>query len=122
MPSRPDHIAKAEANELLAHTLQVSYPDWALTVLFYSALHWVDAVLDGLNGASVHPQRHRDRHSFIAQDPQLRVFEPEYSSLWNMSENARYYCELFFPDDVGFVLTARFDPVKSECKRLLAPP
>jgi hypothetical protein len=43
MPTRQDHLAKAEHNEALSRRLEgTRYADWAVTSLFYSALHLVN--------------------------------------------------------------------------------
>ena len=78
MPSRAEHIAKAEANEQVAHLLQAVHPDWAVTALFYAAVHWVDAVLDGLDETRVHPRSHAQRRGYIARRPELAVIEADY--------------------------------------------
>ena len=46
MPSTNEHLAKAQGNKTFAYNLGVTTPTaigWALTALFYSALHYVEA-------------------------------------------------------------------------------
>ena len=44
MPQPTEHIAQAEKNERLYDSLLgTEFNDWAITGLFYAALHYVDA-------------------------------------------------------------------------------
>lgn len=122
MPPRSEHIAKAEENEQVAQSLEAAYPDWAITALFYAAVHWVDAVLDGLGGMSVHPQRHMQRRGEIARRRELAVIEPRYRTLQDVSVGARYECELFYPSDVVYARRTSLEPVKAACRRILGMP
>ena len=85
MPSRSEHIAKAEANEEAVRFLENDHPDWAVTALFYAAVHWVDAVLDGIDEVSIHPKQHRQRRRGIARQPELRTIAEHYRALQDAS-------------------------------------
>ena len=44
--TKDDHLKQAEHNEKLANSLsQGPYLDWAVTVYFYAALHYMTAIL-----------------------------------------------------------------------------
>jgi hypothetical protein len=48
VPSKEDHLNRAQDNERLAGSLDLNSAinvDWAITILFYAALHYVDAYL-----------------------------------------------------------------------------
>ena len=68
---------------------KAKYPDWSVTVMFYCALHYVDAVLD--EKIRIHPRTHGDRSKKMAR---LSVFTSEmftdYRLLLTRSELARY--------------------------------
>ena len=70
MPSKAEHISKAEHNENFATTLNSdgSYPDyrdWVVTAYFYSAVHYVEAYLATLGK---HSPDHRIRDADIGSD------------------------------------------------------
>ncbi len=119
MPSRAEHIAKARTNEVVAEELQAGHPDWALTALFYAAVHWVDAVLDGLDGMSVHPRSHTQRDRQVVSRPSLAAIERDYFALKDMSVAARYTAQSFSPENVAHYRRVRFEPVRAACRLLL---
>jgi hypothetical protein len=90
MPSRSEHLAKAENNKGFADAIKLSNPTsvgWALTALFYSALHYVEA----FNGKyNLHCKSHHQLKADIAKNPQLLTIFDEYSGLLDYSWNARY--------------------------------
>ncbi len=62
MPSRAEHEAKAQANERIAAQFHLADSDevaWAVTILFYAALHYLEAYFDETAGA--HYSLHTDR-------------------------------------------------------------
>jgi hypothetical protein len=81
MPDQRFHTRQAEHNQRLADSLdRAKYPDWAVTALFYCALHHLDAYLArwGLG----HPSTHQARHDAWHRSPAFRA------DLWS------YYREL----------------------------
>jgi hypothetical protein len=49
VPSKDEHIKKAEGNETFAASIQPDNQtqiDWTLVILFYAAVHYVEAYLD----------------------------------------------------------------------------
>ena len=96
-----EHLQQARHNEALAS--QLSSPplaayDWAITVLFYSVLHFVDAYL--LQRYGIEPKGHtaaRDRRTgqripgrndYVRQH--LPQIAPAYQLLYSASRRARY--------------------------------
>jgi uncharacterized protein (UPF0332 family) len=95
---KPEHISKAERNEKFAQTVaQTAYLDWAVTITFYSALHYVDAIL-AVSG--VHPDSHTQRGDAIGTNATLRTVRPEYRILETLSQNARYRSMKIEPADL----------------------
>lgn len=48
MPTKSEHLARAEHNQRFAESFELKttpYPDWVVVAYFYAALHLVDAVL-----------------------------------------------------------------------------
>lgn len=90
MPSLAAHLEKSKHNETLAEFLatKTQYFDWAVTILFYAAVHYVDAVL---SVSRLDPLSHEQRHSAMGVNDTLRRIFPEYRNLETMSRNARYF-------------------------------
>lgn len=87
MPTKAEHLKQAEKNEKLAEDLLKDgvYSDWGITVLFYSALHYVEAALASLN---IHSEDHGDRTVNIVR--YFRDINTEYGILCNLSLDVRY--------------------------------
>jgi hypothetical protein len=83
-------LRKAQHDEEFVASLGVDpgrFTDWAVTGLFYSAVHYIEAYFARGNR---HSGDHRARDSEIWRDGQLkRLYEP-YNELKNHSITARY--------------------------------
>ena len=87
MPSRATHHAKAASNISFYKSIDATkYGDWAVTALFYAALHLADACMD----PTVHPNSHADRNSFFPRFHELRNVFRHYRQLQDDSRDARY--------------------------------
>ena len=99
MPLQPEHIAKAERNEKFAETVcKTKYYEWAITIIFYSALHYVDAVLAA---SGIHPENHTDRGDAMGVNPTLLRVREEYRLLETLSRNSRYRAMRIDENDLG---------------------
>lgn len=90
MPTRDDHLRRAEQNETFARSLNLDENfnvDWAITLLFYSALHYIDAYFAQ---KSFHPPNHLGRDAAIGNNPVLDFIYRDYRRLKHRSEKARY--------------------------------
>lgn len=92
--SKPEHLQKATHNESyfdasFGPTLQnnSTFLDWATTVIFYSALHYVDALLCD---HGIEPNNHDDRRKHISIHPWIKGIQKEYKWLYDRSRDARY--------------------------------
>ena len=103
MPSASDHEQQAARNEkFYKDTLggaDTQFPDWAMTVLFYTAVHDVQAFLQRkradlrARGVPRLPRRHHDRQALLHNFwPTLELC---YTNLKDWSEDARYDCGKF---------------------------
>lgn len=98
MPLKQEHISKAERNEKFAETVsKTAYLDWAVTILFYAALHYVDAIL---SVSGIHPDSHTQRDDAIGTNATLLVVRSEYRVLETLSQNARYRAMNIGPTDL----------------------
>jgi len=92
MASSLDHLSQAQANEGFFEELGAdssSTPDWAMTVLFYAALHYAQAGFVYLlqNAA---PSTHKERRGAIRT--RFRAIAIDYEKLYDASCRARYDC------------------------------
>lgn len=92
MPSRSDHLWQARHNaDFYAGIDKTAFPDWGITVLFYTALHYIDTLLSEVNPpGGIHPDKHKVRDNAVALVAQLKPIYINYSFLKNQSFNARY--------------------------------
>ncbi len=119
MSSRVEHVTKAAHNDQFSLSLQDSpFTDWSVTSLFYSALHWVDASLDG-GSLPTHPTSHVARTRIIRQDPLLRLIFRQYKELKDRSMDARYDCVVFTSADVEQLRLNFFEPLKAHIQSAL---
>ena len=91
MASSKDHWEQARGNEGFYEEIgadQSRTPDWAMTILFYAALHYATAafVQQGMALASHSELKKTMRERF-------QSIAPVYESLEDASRRARYYCE-----------------------------
>lgn len=91
-----DHIERAEKNEAFALALNPAdhfQVDWAVTALFYAAVHYIDAYL--LSHELARPRTHVKRDGRIRDLSDLVAIWPDYRRLKDMSLAAEVRsCEL----------------------------
>jgi len=116
VPDRSAHIDKARSNEALSLSLRATpYPDWAATVLFYAALHLVEAVLAPLTQLRTHVRR----DNVVATDPRLRPIYVHYRELYDRSLDARYNCVAFTGQHVRNLHAQEYEPLNQHLGALL---
>jgi hypothetical protein len=92
MASSTDHLVQAQGNESFYEDIgadRSSTPEWAMTILFYAALHYAQAALIHLQGTG--PGDHKERKQAIRTT--FGAIAPDYESLEDASRRARYECE-----------------------------
>jgi hypothetical protein len=97
-PTAPEHVEGAVGFERDSHHLQESSPGWAVTAMFYSAVHRVRAYLFAHHGERI--ARHDDMRDQWRKYPEMRPIKVEYELLKQESEQARYYLAEFTPAEV----------------------
>lgn len=122
MPSKQEHLNQADKNERfygLCDLDNSEFLDWAVTALFYSVLHYVDAFLaEQLN---YHPLDHQHRTPSVAKLDQLNPIHREYMRLKDESEKARYKIKHFTPSSVRQLERDRFQTAKNHLQALFRP-
>jgi hypothetical protein len=96
MPNKDQHIKKAKHIEEFSDSLielNNKFIDWAIVAYFYSALHWVDALL--AEKLKKHPENHRERENYFRLVDVLRDIFTEYKQLKLESETVRYKLHKF---------------------------
>jgi hypothetical protein len=100
VPQRHEHLSRARQTEQLALALNRDLPvciDWAVAMLFYAALHYIDAFLAG---KSVHPMNHKQRDEKIERNGSLSGIYGAYRRLKDLSRAARYEIPNFPPGKI----------------------
>ena len=82
-------------------------------MLFYSALHYVEAFLAT---QGTHPRTHRERNSVVSSHTRFARY---YEILFKRSLNARYDLYEFSPQEVDRIKAGAFRRVKDEVISLL---
>jgi hypothetical protein len=98
MPSEQSHREQAKYNEEAALSIRDTSPDWAVTMCFYSALHWVawyakvhgDDLEQQYQGRQSPHDRLLDYVRDLAGTKQDRDLVKAYKNLRNESQIARY--------------------------------
>jgi uncharacterized protein (UPF0332 family) len=89
------HLSGAEANLAFADQLHRTQGNdfvvvgWAITALFYAAVHAVRAYLLARHGIRV--AAHEDMRRLLQEHPELKRTHTSYNHLKQQSESARYY-------------------------------
>lgn len=112
MPAENIHLAQAGKNERFYKTFDLAtteFLDWAVTGLFYSALHYIDAYLAIKN---YHPSKHEFRTPLVGREAKLRIIFRDYRRLKDESEAARYRVKKFKRKEVEDLESKRFKRVK----------
>ena len=91
---------------------------WAAVLLFYSALHLVDAFL-AAQSTPFHPGSHEIRDSCIARLRDLHPIARAYGTLQDRSKDARYRMRPFTQAEVRTLETVQFAAIRQHVTGLL---
>ena len=118
MPSAEVHRLQAGHNAAAAAAfIRGPFSDWAVTALFYSALHEVDAYFAAR--FDVHPGTHAARERAMRRDSELAGVEHNFRELQSASTDARYEGSRFTPADVAELGRLHLAPIQVLVARLL---
>ena len=111
-------MIRSEQDEAVASRLaDLGEPGWAVTLLFYAAMHLVQAYLVNRNPP---PETHSAREALITRLPILRPLADDYRALKKYSELARYECEVYSIAQFAGLRDGRFRRISSQMRGLLA--
>ena len=118
MPTLIEHLKQSENNFLLSSKLPPieGSTDWEITILFYAAVHYVEAYFSTNN---LHYQTHGSRETAIRRDPKIAKIFRDYREMYEYSRTARYDCRYFEDTAVASVQT-RLNNIKNTITPLLA--
>lgn len=118
MPQPTEHIAQAEKNERLYEVLiGTEFNDWAVTGLFYAALHYVDAYFVQQTSAS--PSNHRSRNHLVDSTRNLAQIKQDYAELYRLSLDVRYDLAVMSDVAVEEFRLKHFIPIRTHIRALL---
>jgi hypothetical protein len=122
MATQQEHVAKADNNAAFAKALDLKSQagiDWALTALFYSGVHYVDAYLEKI-GAQPHTHdTHGKREQHVVMDGKLKRVRNEYFDLKNFGRTARYACAVTKANKVTDEAIPALEKIKNHIKGAL---
>jgi hypothetical protein len=119
MPSKLEHLSKAEHNENFYQSFDLNttpYLDWVVNGIFYSAVHYIESYL---SSQGKEPQTHWERTQDIRDDNNLdNIFFRKYMSLKDDSEGGRYNMQTFTPGEIQLIIRQLYD-IKDYLKRYI---
>ena len=99
-----------------------TFNEWAVVVLFYISVHYIDAILSqdaSLSEDLRDPTDHYTRNRAVSQCSSLASVGSMYSNLYQRSRDARYN-RICFPDDyVSKLEKISFKPVREYVRKQL---
>lgn len=116
MPSENVHRRQAEHNRQFLDWLDLDvtpYLDWAVTVMFYTALHLVEWLLAT---KGYHSDSHENRHQAMGRVSELRPIYPDYRELETQSHRSRYEGGQLPRDFVKSTLMAKLEKIESHIR------
>ncbi len=121
MPLKQEHLDKSVHAEHLALSLDIGVPgaiDWVITILFYSALHQVEAYFatKGIHHAGHGGYLGRD--TSVQNDTGTNPIAKAYFRMKIASINARYNAMTYSPEKI-MKMKADLDAIKTHIAPLL---
>ncbi len=116
MPSESVHKRQAEHNKQFLDWLDLDttkYLDWAVTVIFYTALHFVEWLLAS---KGLHSDTHDTRHQLMGSVSELKPIYPDYRELEFQSYRSRYEGAQFARDFVKGKLIPKLERIESHIR------
>jgi hypothetical protein len=117
VPSKDEHLRQAQHNEGYLATFDLAatpYLDWAVTAVFYTALHYLRALMSSLGYAGITSygdmDKAFDRFAVLKQNPAIYA---DYRSLKDDSWSARYNMWRPSPADVVDLRDNEFERIRS---------
>jgi hypothetical protein len=84
------HLKQWKHNRAFARTIDTPYRDWQVNVIFYTALHLIDATLIKLGVAVTN---HTERNEAVKTNQSLASVRTQYLDLYRISRITRYVAD-----------------------------
>jgi hypothetical protein len=112
LPTHPEHISQAERNERLAQSLKRGQDrDWAVTAIFYAAVHHIEAYFDAVHG--LHYTSHGRRDQAMIDESDLDAIYEDYRALEEVSKKTRYSCKVYSAEEIDKVFFPLLQKIKT---------
>jgi hypothetical protein len=122
MATQQEHVAKADNNAAFAKSLDLKSQvnvDWALTALFYSGMHYVEAYLAKIQALPHTHDTHGKRDKFFVFDAKLKKVSHEYFDLKNFGLKARYDCRAIKASEVTKEAIPALETIKKHIQGII---
>jgi hypothetical protein len=121
VPAAEQHLAQARHNEALSIRCQERYPDWAITAMFYAALHLLEAHFAGTAGpgAPSHYVNHDERRVAVRTRVSSDAYR-RYRFLEDSSRTARYLCPAYTAGDAQVARSSQYEPLREALLRTIS--
>jgi hypothetical protein len=121
MPTVDEHITQWKHNRRCAQSIGSQFRDWQINIIFYAALHAVDAALMHLK---IQVTDHEARNNAVKTNASLASVRIPYLDLYRISKLTRYDAD---PDNwlpakyltVSDLVREVLQPIENEVERLL---
>ena len=120
MANNQSHMTQWEHNRSLLAQIPADYPDWMVTVAFYTGLHAIDALL-AYDHIVVHS--HDTRNATLKQTNRYEYIWKRYAPLYDLSRKVRYLASpsdwIQLRDIQPKVLRGYLYPIEASVKKLM---
>ena len=115
MPTTREHFARARSAEQVAAQVEATNPEWAVTALFYAALHYVEAFFYHQARRGPRYAAHTDDHGARLDEVDARMHSQyaNYRAMLERSMVARYSAVPFTSQEIQELHRDRFEPLKN---------
>lgn len=114
------HLTQWRHNRAFLRTVKPEFPDWAVTVAFYTAVHAIDALFSHDNLSVVN---HLDRNGKLQNNNRYSKLWTHYYPLWTLSRTVRYFGDpalwVAWPDIHQQVIVRSLYPIEKSVGRLI---
>lgn len=117
--SKTQHAQKAQRNQEFSEKigeLSSPYYEWQVTVIFYTALHYLQAYFS--DKTKYYPQTHEERDGLILKTTPLTPIYDNYRELKQLSLRCRYMCWSTNEHDVT-IAKKNLATIRSHIEKLL---
>ena len=121
MASHSTHLNQWKHNRSFLPLIPSDYPDWLVTVVFYTALHVIDAVLAADKVTRIHS--HETRNDVLQRTNRYSKIYKLYHPLYQLARTVRYLANpaewIKYTDVDDKVIQAYLYPIEKSAETLL---